>query len=101
MEEHLNDVYREIASLAGKWKNMYSALRIQPPDTARIAAAYHNNPDVCLRAVLLEWLQKSYECQIYGPPTWRMLVKAVAEPAGGDNIILAESIARRHQGIST
>ena len=33
-------------------------------------------------------------------PTWRAVVKVVADPAGGDNHALALSIAEQHQGNS-
>ena len=53
----------------------------------------------CLRMVLCKWLQKSYEYSKYGPPTWRMLVKAVDDPFGGNNCALAETIASKHPGM--
>ena len=90
-------VYVEVISLAGKWQNMCLSLRLRPSDEIMIAKMY-TGPIDCLRAVLTKWLRKGYNYQKHGPPTWRMLVKAVADPAGGDNVALAEVIARNHQG---
>ena len=93
------DVYSEVIGLAGRWQGMCFALRLMPSDESAINTMYPGNPNDCLRAVLTKWLQKGYDYQKHGPPTWGMLVKAVADPAGGDNIALAEEIARNHQGI--
>ena len=93
------DVYSEVIGLAGRWQNMCCALRLMPSVEDSIASKYQGNPENCLRAVLTKWLQKGYNYQKHGLPTWRMLVKAVAHPAGGNNVALAEEIARNHQGI--
>ena len=77
---------------------MCFALRMMPSEEDAIASKYQGNPSDCLRAVMTKWLQKGYNYQEHGSPTWRMLVKAVADPAGGDNVALAEKIARNHQG---
>ena len=33
----------------------------------------------------------------FGEPTWKQLVDAVRDPAGGANMALAREIARRHK----
>ena len=98
-EDDLFDVQKEVISLTAKWRDMCIALRLRPADEDAIASRYQSNPNDCLKAVLARWLQKEYNYQKHGPPTWRMLVKVVAHPAGGDNVALAEKIARNHQGI--
>ena len=97
-EDDLFDVQDEVISLTGKWRSMCSALRLRAAEEDAIASKYQSNPNYCLRAVLTKWLQKGYNYKRHGPPTWRMLVKAVAHPAGGDNVALAEEIATNHQG---
>ena len=49
--------------------------------------------------MLLLWLRKKYNVQKFGTPTWKRLVKAVSDPAGGENPSLARDITSRHQGI--
>ena len=49
--------------------------------------------------VLIKWLKKSYNVGKYGPSTWRMLVKAVDSPAGGNNRALPETIAEKLPGM--
>ena len=98
-EEDTYDVYSEVVGLAGRWSNLGLALRLLPSDQSKIEAAHSSNPDKCLEKVLVKWLQKCYNYQKFGSPTWKMLVKAVGDPAGGDNSALAETIAKKHQGM--
>ena len=93
------EVYYEVASLAGRWSNMCLALRLLPFDRSKIAVAHPGNPDECLQAVVVKWLQKGYNYQMHGFPSWRMLVGAVGNPAGGNDFTLAEAIAKRHPGM--
>ena len=44
------------------------------------------------------WLQREYDVEQYGPPSWRALVEAVADSAGGNDTDLAESIAEKYLG---
>ena len=92
-------VHAEVNSLSGKWRSMCCALRLRAAEEDAIASKYPSNPSDCLREVLTKWLQKGYYYQKHGSPTWRMLVEAVAHPAGGNYVALAEEIARKHQGI--
>ena len=92
-------MYREVIGLAGRWSGMCLALGLLPSDQSAIQAAHYGNPHDCLRAVVVKWLQKGYDFEQYGPPTWRMLVEAVGDPAGGNNNALAETIAKNHPGM--
>ena len=98
-EEDTHDVYREVVDLAGNWSSMCLALRLRPSDQSAIEAAHPGNPHKCLQTVVVKWLQKGYNYQRFGSPTWRMLVEAVGDPAGGDNVTLAETIAKKHPGM--
>lgn len=46
--------------------------------------------------MMLKWLKQCYNVTKFGPPTWRMLVKAVGSEAGGNNKALAKKIASKH-----
>ena len=87
-----------MASLAGQWPSISFALRLLPSDKDTIARSCRDIPGDCLREVLSKWLQRCYDTTRHGPPTWRMLVAAVANSAGGDNPGLARGIARSHPG---
>ena len=92
-------MYREVVGAAGRWSGMCLALGLLPSDKSTIEAADRGNPHDCLQAVVVKWLQKGYDYQRHGPPTWRMLVEAVGDPAGGNNCALAEAIAKKHPGM--
>ena len=98
-EEDTHDVYCEVVGLAGNWAHVCLALRLLPSDQRAIDVAHPGNPRDCLLAVVVKWLQKSYNYQRFGSPTWRMLVEAVGDIAGGNNVTLAETIAKKHPGI--
>ena len=94
----MRDVLDEVETLAGRWQQICIVLGLLPSDRDTIARHCHDNPKDCLMEVLIKWLQKGGDSTKHGPPTWQMLVAAVAKPVGGDNPRLAEQIARRHQG---
>ena len=91
-------MFGEVIDLAGRWSSLGLALRLLPSDLSAIAAAHPGDPYSCLQTVIVKWLQKCYIYQMFGPPTWKMLVKAVGNPAGGNNRTLAERIAKKHPG---
>ena len=94
-EEDAYDVLHEVNRLAWRWSNMCLALRLRSHES-KIRAEHPHNPGGCLQAVVEKWLQKGYNYQKFGSPTWKMLVEAVANPVGGDNTALAERIAKKH-----
>ena len=81
-----------------KWNNLCLALRISPGDLSAVEEKRHGDVVACLRDGLSLWLQGCYNKVKYGPPTWRMLVDAVANSAGGDDHSLALEIAKEHRG---
>ena len=98
-EKDTLDVCREVIAVAGRWSSICLALGLLPSDQCTIAASHPGNPHDCLQAVVVKWLQKGYDYQRYGPPTWRMLVESVGDPVGGNNCALAETIAKKHPGM--
>ena len=73
------------------------ALRLYP-DTLNEIEADCRDVKSCLQEVLAKWLKKAYDTTRFGPPSWELLVAAVAHPAGGNNRALAEQIANKHNG---
>ena len=100
-EVDTHDVYRAVLDLAGIWRDMCFALGLRPAIADTIFATCYGNPKQCLREVIIKWLRKTYDVDRHGPPTWRTLVKAVSDKAGGNNPALAEEIAKEHTGIVT
>ena len=91
-------MYSELVEVAHKWKRIGLALRLSPNLLDKIH--YKNYVDVenYLRDVLTEWLRKAYSTARFGDPSWKMLVEAVAHPAGGSDRALAGRIAKKYNG---
>ena len=83
--------------MAHRWNDVGLALRLNP-DTLKTVETQYRDPKSCLREVIIEWLKKSYDTNRFGQPSWRLLVAAIAHPAGGNDRALAEQIAARHNG---
>ena len=92
------EVLEEVIDLQGKWTDILAGLRLPPSKQSTIKAEHSTNTRSCLQAVLLAWLSKSYNVEKHGPPSWRTLVKAVADPIGGEDVALAQKIAEKHPG---
>ena len=97
--DDLYDVYEEVYTLAAKWSDISFALKLPLSQEETIREETRGDDSArCLRMVLSKWLQKCYKYDRYGPPTWRMLVKAVGDPFGVNDCALAETIANKHRG---
>ena len=98
--DDLFDLLQEMMPIASSWKAIGIGLRIDYGRLQMIQIDNDGNFRACLSAMLTCWLQRSYNVDRFGEPTWRAVVKVVADPAGGDNHALALSIAEQHQGNS-
>ena len=73
-----------------------TSLRLRTAKLDSIESLCQQSPKRALKNVVTAWLQKDYNVEKFGPPTWQMLVKGVYSPAGGSNYILAQKIATNH-----
>ena len=96
--DDLIDVKCELLNLAHNWKGVGEALRLHPDLLSRIQANHPTDVTECLSAVLTEWLKKAYNTSRFGPPSWKLVVAAVANPAGGNDRSLADQIALKYNG---
>ena len=96
--DNLIDVKCELLDVAHNWKGVGMALRLKPALLHRIQADHPGDVRECLTEALTEWLNKSYNVSRFGPPSWKLLVAAIANPAGGNDRALAERIALKHNG---
>ena len=97
-EDDVYDVYDEVYTMARNWRGLARSLRLPPTIVSLIATKYANDPNECLFSVLQEWLKRIQNVQRHGCPSWYLLVKAVAHPAGGGNPALADTIAQKYSG---
>ena len=96
--DDLFDVYCEVIDVAHNWKGLGKALRLRPSVLERIEAD-RQFVKARLNDVLTEWLQEAYNTERFGLPSWKLLVAAVAHPAGGNNNALARRIAKKYKGM--
>ena len=96
--DYLFTVYYELLDVAHKWKGIGLALRLKPSILDKIHHKGHVDIENYLSDVLTEWLKKAYNTTRFGDPSWKLLVEAVAHPAGGNDRALAEKIAKKYNG---
>ena len=82
--------------MAPKWKGFGEALRLIPISLKNIEIRHKFDPEECLRTTLSEYLMKNYNYCKHGNPSWRKIVEAISDRAGGNNNALALRIAEHH-----
>ena len=90
----LHKVFDAVYDCRAKWYNLCLALQVSDDDLSAIKREHRDIATCLLRGISL-WLQRVHS---YGPPTWRVLVDAIANSSGGDNHVLALELADKHQG---
>ena len=98
--DNLYEVNSELVDVAGRWRNIGLALHLKDP---KLSIIQDNNSDVTTRLtdMLRQWLNKTYDVERFGQPSWQMLAEAVRSPAGGNNPALAAQIEEKHGGRQT
>ena len=83
-------------SITAEYYKLGIGLRLKLGELQAICKSRGQDVDQAFTDVLLAWLRQRYNVAKYGPPTWRMLVKAIDSPAGGNNHALAVTISCNH-----
>ena len=96
-EDNYLDVSTSVWSLCANWHDLCLALGLPPSLLSTIKREQAGDSKACLRESLTNWLQRNYNTEKHGLPTWRKLVEAVDLPAGGKNHALALKIAEEHK----
>ena len=94
------DLKEALADISSKWKDIGIAFRLKSGKLKAIKAECLGNPSDCLRDVLIDWLNRNYNTEKFGEPTWQRVVEVIAHPAAGGNRSLAASIAKKHLSMS-
>ena len=97
-ESNLSGVFDEVRPVSSKWYQLCNCLGILASDLDAINTTKNGDCDRCLNEGLKEWLRRNYNTEEHGSPTWRKLVAAVDNSAGGNNHVLALTIAKKHKG---
>ena len=87
--------------VAGSWKAIGMGLRIDSGHLNIIHESNSGRPRECLSETLTCWLNRNYNVERFGEPSWQAVVKVVAHPAAGDNCGLALSIVGNHPSNTT
>ena len=99
--DDLSDVLEETISIKSAFYCLGRSLRLNVKDLedirTRAATPSEHDAEQALQDVLLLWLNKMYNIEKFGPPTWRMLVEAVNKRTGGNDHELAKDIALKHR----
>lgn len=96
----MQDVRKEVNSLAGHWDGVACCLGLTKDSVCTIKLKCRGDPSRCLDEVIDNWLKQNYNCDKFGLPSWRRLVSAVADDSGGKNRALAKTIAKKY-GLSS
>ena len=96
VEDDIHDVFIHVVELQASYYQFGITLGLPPRELDAIRIAFHQNISQAFTEVLLVWLRHRYNVEKYGLPTWRRLVEAVDNPAGGNNHALAKTIASNH-----
>ena len=97
-EDELLEVKEAVATLAANACSLGLALGISP-SVLEAARLEYGGADEVLTEVLQKWLKQHYNVARHGVPSWRSLARAVRNPAGGNDSVLAMYIAASHPGI--
>ena len=90
-ERDIRAVMREIGTLVARYQQLGRELDVPAHELERLQMQYGPNVDQAFFDMVLLWLRGR------APRTWQALVKAVANPLGGNDDVLAEKIAARHK----
>ena len=96
-ESYLSGVFDEVRPVSSKWYQLCCCLGIPPSRLDAINRTQNGDCDLCLNEGLKEWLRRNYDTEEHGSPTWRKLVAAVDNSAGGNNHVLALAVAENHK----
>ena len=86
------------AGLAAKWRAIGQTLTVSDDDLAGFEVRFSGDPSLCLLQVVASWLRG--ETRLSNPPSWWLLVWAVADPQGGGTVHGGKRMAAMLRGVS-
>ena len=88
-----------VATLAANYYDLGQALKVRAGELKIIKNNHQGDLKTALQEVIINWLKQNYNFSRFGEPTWRMLVKAVAQRSGGGDGALARRIAKNRPAV--
>ena len=95
-EDDLTNVLKAVLPIKSVYFSLGQCLGLLIAVLESIGKA-ESDTERALYEMLKLWLQQKYDAERFGLPTWRMLVEAVDQEAGGNNNELAKKIASNHR----
>ena len=74
-------MFCECKTLSADWHDLGTFLGLAVDDLDSIMRD-HRSSKACLKKALYEWIKQNYPTDKYGLPSWRTLLKAVAQVNG-------------------
>ena len=97
--EDLQDVRSALEPVIARWRPIGLALRLTS-NRLDVINRDRGNCEDCLTEVLTLWLNRNYDTEQYGEPSWEMLARAVGHRAGGNDTALSQEITGRYCEVS-
>ena len=98
VEADFPDILKALEPVAARYPMFLGILGLPGDRISRIDTMHRGDPEKCLRDGIICLLKENYDIDEHGLLTWRRLVEAVADTAGGDDHSLARRIAAEHRG---
>ena len=97
-EDDLSLVFDALLPISVKWSKIFCCLGLLASLLDTIKKNHPGDVEEYLFEGLQQWVQRNYNIEKHGLPTWRNLVAAIDNSSGGHNHALALEIAKQHQG---
>ena len=78
-EKDWNSVVIACKTLSLRWQELSVNLGISPSDIGKFAKNHPQDVSGCLSDALVHWIRQNYDTKQYGLPSWRTLLRAVAQ----------------------
>ena len=96
-EEEWNIVIIKCSSLAAKWEQLSGYLGLSIGMIDSIKADHHGDCAGCWNEALKQWIKQNYKTEVFGKPSWKVLLRAIALV----DKLLFKKLEKEHQGISS
>ena len=81
-----------LGPVTARWKHIGLALRLNPSQLKKIEKENSDLED-CVTEMLTLWLNRNYNTERFGEPSWELLARGVGHRSGGNDSALAEEIS--------
>ena len=91
--EGWNTVIIECGLLAANWERLSGYLGLSFEILDDIKKCHPNNNSDCWNEALKQWIKQNYKTEMFGEPSWRTLLRAIAKV----DKLRFKKLAERHQ----